>query len=220
MTRADRIVADYRQDAPTVREAQWREAARLLTDVLHLDPSDRIATSRLRYSEGHLQRIEGETRKRKKQPASQPLHAAVDKFTEAARLDERWPDPYLGLARTYIYGLDDLDRGLDALDNAERRGYKPGNRELVQMADGYRSRAERFRKDAAGVKGLDQERDYLEKALQDYRRALDLYAQAMGFGEVSANMRQVQTRIDETERRLDEVSPSGLREFFRRILGK
>ena len=220
MAQADRVIADYRQDAPAVREAQWREAATLLTDVLHLDPSDRVATSRLRYCEGHLQRIDGEARKRKKQPAAQPLHAAVDKFTEAARLDERWPDPYLGLARTYIYGLDDLDRGVDALNNAERRGYKPGNRELVQMADGYRSRAERFRRDAAGVKGLDQEREYLEKAVADYRQALDLYGQAMGFGDVSTNMRQVQARIDETEARLDEISPSGLREFLRRIIGR
>jgi hypothetical protein len=49
---------------------------------------------------------------------------------------------------------------------------------------------------------------------------LDLYRQAMGFGEVSANMRQVQTRIDETEARLDEISPNGLREFLRRIIGR
>jgi len=220
MAQADRVIADYRQDAPAVREAQWREAATLLTDVLHLDPSDRIATSRLRYCEGHLQRIDGEARKRKKLAAAQQLHAAVDKFTEAARLDQRWPDPYLGLARTYIYGLDDLDRAIAALNDAESRGYKPGNRELVQMADGYRSRAERMRRDAAGVKGLDQEREYLENALKDYRQALELYRQAMGFGEVSANMRQVQTRIDETEARLDEISPNGLREFLRRIIGR
>jgi len=220
IAQADRVIADYRQDAPAVREAQWREAAALLTDVLHLDPSDRVATSRLRYCEGHLQRIDGESRKRKKQPAAQQLHGAVDKFTEAARLDQRWPDPYLGLARTYIYGLDDLDRAIAALNDAERRGYKPGNRELVQMADGYRSRAERMRRDAAGVKGLDQERDYLENAVKDYRQALELYRQAMGFGEVSANMRQVQTRIDETEARLDEISPDGLRDFLRRIIGR
>ncbi len=220
MAQAERVIADYRQDAPAVREAQWRDAATLLTDVLHLDPSDRIATSRLRYCEGHLQRIDGEARKRKKQAAAQPLHAAVDKFTEAARLDQRWPDPYLGLARTYVYGLDDLDRAIAALKDAESRGYKPGNRELVQMADGYRSRAERMRRDAAGVKGLDQEREYLENALKDYRQALELYRQAMGFGDVSANMRQVQTRIDETEARLDEISPDGLREFLRRIIGR
>jgi len=220
IAQADRVIADYRQDAPAVREAQWREAATLLTDVLHLDPSDRIATSRLRYCEGHLQRIDGEARKRKKQNAAPQLHAAVDKFTEAARLDQRWPDPYLGLARTYIYGLDDLDRAIAALKDAENRGYKPGNRELVQMADGYRSRAERMRRDAAGVKGLDQEREYLENALKDYRQALELYRQAMGFGDVSANMRQVQTRIDETEARLDEISPDGLREFLRRIIGR
>ena len=209
MAQAERVIADYRQDAPAVREAQWRDAATLLTDVLHLDPADRIATARLRYCEGHLQRIDGEARKRKKQAAAQPLHDAVEEFEEAARLDQRWPDPYLGLARTYIYGLDDLDRAIAALQEAESRGYRPGNRELVQLADGYRSRAERMRREAPGVKGLDQERDYLEKALEDYRQAFEFYRQAMGFGEVSANMRQVQTRIDETEARLDEIPRTG-----------
>ena len=109
-SQADRVIADYRQDSPTVREAQWREAATWLTDVLYLDPGDRSATARLRYCEGHLQRIDGEARKRKKLSASEALRDAVARFEEAARVDTRWPDPYLGLARTYIYGLDDLDR--------------------------------------------------------------------------------------------------------------
>ncbi len=220
MAQAERVIADYRQDAPAVREAQWRQAAASLTDVLHLDPSDRSALARLRYCEGHLQRIDGETRKRRRQPAAQPLHTAAEKFEEAAQLDGRWPDPYLGLARTYIYGLDDLDRAIAALHEAETRGYRPGNRELVQLADGYRSRGDRMRRDAQGVRGLDQEKDYLEKALEDYRQSFDLYRQAMGFGEVSANMRQMQDRIDEVERRLGEVKGRGLGDLLRDIFGK
>ncbi|RPJ60381.1 MAG: hypothetical protein EHM24_27245 [Acidobacteria bacterium] len=221
MAQAERVIADYRQDAPAVREAQWRQASTWLTDVLHLDPGDRVAAARLRYCEGHLQRIDGETRKRRKQPAVQPLHVAVQKFEEASRLDSRWPDPYLGLARTYIYGLDDLDRAIAALHEAEDRGYRPGNRELVQLADGYRSRAERMRRDAAGVRGLEQEKDYLEKALEDYRQSFDLYRKAMGFGEVSAAMRQVQSRMDEVAKRLEEIKPRRtLGDLLRDIIGR
>ena len=220
MAQAERVIADYRQDAPAVREAQWRQAADSLADVLHLDPTDRPATARLRYCEGHLQRIDGETRKRRKQPAAQPLHVAVQKFEEAAKLDGRWPDPYLGLARTYIYGLDDLDRAIAALHEAEDRGYRPGNRELVQLADGYRSRGDRMRRDAQSVRGLDQEKDYLEKALEAYRQSFDLYRQAMGFGDVSANMRQMQDRIDEAQKRLDEIKGRGLGDLLRDIFRK
>jgi hypothetical protein len=201
-SQAERIIADYRQDAPTVREAQWRDAATWLTDVLHLDPGDRSATARLRYCEGHLQRIDGETRKRKKLSAAEAFREAVAKFEEAGRVDNRWPDPYLGLARTYIYGLDDLDRAIAALKEAERRGYRPGNRELVQLADGYRSRGDRWRREAAAVRGLEQERSCLRKSADDYRQALDLYQKAIGFGEASASVRTLQARLDEVSKLL------------------
>jgi hypothetical protein len=201
-SQAERVIADYRQDAPTVREAQWRDAATWLTDVLNLDPGDRSATARLRYCEGHLQRIDGETRKRKKLSAAEAFREAVAKFEEAGRVDNRWPDPYLGLARTYIYGLDDLDRAIAALKEAERRGYRPGNRELVQLADGYRSRGDRWRREAAAVRGLEQERACLQKSADDYRQALDLYQKAIGFGEASASVRTIQARLDEVEKQL------------------
>ncbi|MBE3095617.1 MAG: serine/threonine protein kinase, partial [Planctomycetes bacterium] len=173
ISQADKVIADYRQDAPAVREAQWRDAATWLSNVLYLNPTDRIATARLRYCEGHLERINGEARKRKKLAAAQPLHDAVVKFEEAAKLDGGWPDPYLGLARTYVYGLDDLDKAIAAFKEAESRGYRPGNRELVQLADGYRSRADRMRRQSADVRNLPQEREYLQKAADDYRQALD-----------------------------------------------
>jgi tetratricopeptide (TPR) repeat protein len=205
LAQAERVIADYRQDEPTVREAQWRSAATWLTEVLHIDPGDRAVLARLRYCEGQLQRIDGESRRRKKQPASQPMHDAVVRFQEAARLDNRWPDPYLGLARTYVYGLDDLDEAIAALREAEQRGYRPGNRELVQIADGYRVRADRMRREAAGARGREQERACLRKAADDFAQAADIYGKAIGFGEASAAMQQMQARRDEARRRLDAL---------------
>ena len=204
-TQAERVIADIRQNEPTVREAQWREAATWLTDLLHLDPGDRAATARLRYCEGQLQRITGEARKGKRQPATQPLRDAVARFEEAARLDPAWPDPYLGLARTYVYGLEDLDKAIAAMQAAEQRGYRPGNRELVQLAEGYRNRADRMRREAAAVKGLEPERTCLEKAAADYTRAIEIFGKAIGFGNATSAMRQAQSRLDEVQTRLAEL---------------
>ena len=184
-----------------------------MTDVLHLDPRRPVLAHALRED---TWRIDGEPEAAA--PAGWHRPRAAKKFEEAAQLDGRYLTPRL--ARTYIYGLDDLDRAIAALHEAENRGYRPGNRELVQLADGYRSRAERMRRDAQGVRGLDQEKDYLQKALEDYKQAFDLYRQAMGFGEVSAHMRQVQDRIDEVERRLDEIKGRGLGDLLREIFGK
>jgi tetratricopeptide (TPR) repeat protein len=219
VSQADRVIADYRQDEPAVRETQWRDATVWLANALQIDPADRGTLARLRYCEGQLQRITGEARKRKKLPCAQPLHDAVLGFEEAARLNNRWPDPYLGLARTYVYGLEDLDKAIAAFNEAERRGYHPGNRELVQLADGYRGRADRMRREAATMRGLPGERECLQKAVDDYRQALDLYRKAIGFGEVSSTMRQVQSRLDEVQERLAEVEGNSFLTWLRQRVG-
>jgi tetratricopeptide (TPR) repeat protein len=219
------VIADYRQDAPSVREAQWREASGLLTNALTIDPGDRTVAASLQYCDGQLDRITGEARKRRKEPAADSLHEAVNHFQEAARLNSRWPDPYLGLARTYIYGLDDVDKAVSALDEAEKRGYRPGNRELVQMADGYRRRGDRMQAQAAEVRGLDQEKDCLQKAADDYRHALDLYGKAIGFGETTTSIKQVQKQLEVVTARQDEISSplqsieNGLKGILKGVLG-
>ena len=62
VTHADRVIADFRQDRPTVRERQWQQARTWLGNALRLDPGNAALLSRLRYCEGQLSRIDGEAR--------------------------------------------------------------------------------------------------------------------------------------------------------------
>src|SRR6185436_3936346 len=97
----------------------------------------------------------GEARKVEKATADaqQEFTDAVAAFREAAELRPNWPDPFLGLARTFIYGLEDVDRGADALQQAQKFGFTPGERETAQLADGYRTRADAFVRSARTLSG-------------------------------------------------------------------
>ena len=68
------------------------------------------------------------------------------------------PDPQLGLARLYVYGLKDIDKADAALQQAERRGHPLGNREKAQLADGYRQRADRLWYDSRNVRDCPRRR--------------------------------------------------------------
>ncbi len=76
-------------------------------------PGNTSLKASLRYCEGHLHRIDGEAEKLRRRTAAANQHftEAVSAFREAAELRRDWPDPFLGLARTFIYGLEDIDRG-------------------------------------------------------------------------------------------------------------
>ncbi len=161
VTLADRIIGNYRTPAPTVRETQWKMAREALAQALAVNPNDSQIKGALRYCDGHLHRINGEARKAHKQnaEAQHEFTEAVSAFREAAELRPAWPDPFLGLMRTFIYGLEDVDRGADALKQAQRLGYTAGERETVQLADGYRSRAMAFARTARTLSGTAVEQD-------------------------------------------------------------
>ena len=72
-----------------------------------------------RYCEGHLHRI-NETERGARSPRRST------KFTDGDRVSKppssgRTGGPFLGLMRTFIYGLEDVDRGTDALKQARAR---------------------------------------------------------------------------------------------------
>ena len=206
---ADRVIANYRMALPTVREAQWQSARDALARAMLIAPDNHQLRAAFRYCDGHLHRINGEADKTRHQDvaAQRELTEAVAAFREAADLRPEWPDPFLGLARTFIYGLEDIDRGADALNQAQRRGYVPTDRETGQLADGYRTRGNSLVRSARELSGMPQESDYLTRAVEGYERALALYTQATSLATSPTNIRTTQRARDQAQRRLDEITP-------------
>jgi tetratricopeptide (TPR) repeat protein len=197
---ANLTIGRFRNDTQIVYEKDWQRAATLLTHALEVDPDDETARGDLRLSEGHVARLQGV---RHHDPAQFTI--AAEKFTEAQKLLPRAPDPELGLAFLYIYGLRDVDKADAALQQAARLGYKFGNREKSELADGYRDRADRLFWDARNVRGLPQEKDQIGRAAADYTRALNIYEEVAPYGNAAANIKRVQLSLDSVNTRLQEI---------------
>jgi serine/threonine protein kinase/tetratricopeptide (TPR) repeat protein len=203
---AELVIANYRSTQPTVRERQWRMAQRNLQQALVLAPRSDDLKSSLRYCEGHLHRIDGEAEKLRHHAAAANQHftEAVTAFREAAELRRDWPDPFLGLARTFIYGLEDIDRAADALKQAQKLGYTTGDRETAQLADGYRARGDSLWQTSRRLADMPQELEYLQRAGDAYRQAQGLYERIPGFPGVAANLRRTQKALGQIDERTAE----------------
>jgi hypothetical protein len=122
---------------------------------------------------------------------------------KAAELRQGWQDPLLGLARTFIVGLDDVERGADALSKAEQNGYVLTDRESLLLADGYRSRGNSLVRSAKQLKGLPQEHEYLSRAAEVSLGALPL-RQRTEHRSSSRQRRATQRALVEVEQTLGE----------------
>jgi tetratricopeptide (TPR) repeat protein len=186
-----------------------RTPRKALRRAVPVAPNNPQLLAALRYCEGHLHRIDGEAAKQRNEDAEaqRELSESVALFREAAEIRSDWPDPFLGLARVFIYGLDDVDRGANALEQAQQRGYTLTERETSLLADGYRARGTSFVRIARKLEGMPQEGDYLAKALEAYQRALELYVQSNTLPKITENIRGTQRQHDETQHRLDTLMP-------------
>ena len=133
------------------------------------------------------------------------MTVSAEKFVEAQKLLPRSPDPELGLALLYIYGLKDVDKADAALQQATHLGYQFGNREKSELADGYRDRADRLFWDSHNVRGLPQEKDQISRAANDYTRALNLYQEVAPYGNAGLNIKRVQLSLESVTTRLQEI---------------
>jgi len=195
------VIETYRNgDAQPVYENDWKRARLYLAHALELDPGDETVRGKLRLCEGQIDRINGISHRNVAM-----LNEAVQKFEEAEQAMPRSPDPELGMARVYVYGLKDIDRAYAALQQAEHNGYQLGSREKAQLADGYRERGDRLWWDSRNVRGLPQERDQIQKAADDYRRALQLYQSIVPYANANVNIARVQSSLNAIETRLAEI---------------
>jgi tetratricopeptide (TPR) repeat protein len=191
-----RVADEYRSnDIPRTREGDWERARRYMTYARRLDASDKKAAAMFEYADGHILRIN-------KKDAE-----AVSAFRRAASLDPRWPDPHLGMARAYIYGLKDFESGVRALERAEDLGHTPGKRELLQRADALKNKAIEYWQGAAQLRGQPQEEELLAKAKDDLERALEIYARIAPWGDSAPQVKSVQAMLDKIESRLEVIDP-------------
>jgi tetratricopeptide (TPR) repeat protein len=194
----DRVITSYR-NSDAVYENGWKGARDNLARALSLGADD-VVRGKLRLTEGHIARINGTTHQK-----AAELNDAVEKFTEAQRLLPNSPDPALGLARVYVYGLHDIDKAYDALQQAAQHGRPLGNREQAQLADGYRDRGNREFWDSRKVRDLPPEKDQIQRAKQDYGRALQLYQSIAPYGNSASMITDVQTSLESVNNRLGEI---------------
>jgi hypothetical protein len=209
-TLTDRVIAQYREGLKVVWEPQWKQARDMLARSAAANPNSEHIEAALRYTEGHLSRINGDARKAKgdEEEARREYADAITAFREAAQLRPDWADPFIGLSRTFVAGLADVDRGADALEQARRRGYRPGERETAQLAGGYVERGDALWQSARGLRGMPQERDYLTRSSEAYQQALDLYTGVPMFTGVPASLRRTQAGLQRVKGRLEEIDGS------------
>jgi eukaryotic-like serine/threonine-protein kinase len=180
-------------DALTVREGDWVRCARYLSHAIQMDLGDRKVEAMLEYANGHIFRINHKNLD------------AIAAFQHAAALQSKWADPYLGMARTYINNLDDMDRGTQALERAQELGHNFGKRELAMLAEAHRRRGLQEIENANLVRGTDQEKELLKKAKTDLNEALKNYLQIAPWRDSTAQIPNVQNSLGEIERRLSEL---------------
>jgi tetratricopeptide (TPR) repeat protein len=197
---ANTVIARYRNDTQAVYEKDWERAQTLLSHALAVNPDDETARGEYRLCEGQIARIEG----LRHHDAAQ-LTLAAEKFNHAQQLLPKSPDPQLGLALVYIYGLKDVDKADAALQEAARYGYQLGNREKLELADGYRDRGDRLRLDAINIQGLPQEKDQISRAAGDYQHALNLYQSIVPYGNSNVQIKRVQASLESANTRLQEI---------------
>jgi tetratricopeptide (TPR) repeat protein len=193
-------ISRFRDGTQAIYEKDWQRSQTLLSQALAINPDDETIRGELRLCEGHIARLEGG---RHHDPAQ--LTVAAEKFNEARKLLPKSPDPYLGLALLYIYGLKDVDKADAALQQAARLGYALGNRERGELADGYRDRATRLFTDAINVRGLPQEKDQIARAVTDFNHALALYQSIPSSANTAVSIKRVNQNLDSANARLQEI---------------
>jgi eukaryotic-like serine/threonine-protein kinase len=200
---ADRTFTRYRSGSGTIFEKEWRQTRDALILATLARPSSRQLKAAVRYCDGHLRRIDGEARIKARQieSATQELGAAVTAFREAAELRPEWPDPFLGLMRTFI-GMDDIEHSADAFAQAQRYGYTAGGRDWALLAEGYLARGAKL--------AATDEIEPLTRAADAYTQAIDHLSKATGYGNVAQRLRDARRRLADVQERIQKLTaPNG-----------
>jgi serine/threonine protein kinase len=200
---SEAVVRAHRQGT-VVFSNRWARSRDVLERAVGANPQDRGLRAALRYAEGHLHRIDGDALSRKEPLQAQAeFTSAVSAFRAAAELRPSWPDPFLGLFRTFATSLADPDRAFDALSRAEQLGHIRTARETAQLAYAWDARGQALTRTAAGAEAPEM----LARASQAFQQATTLYESIAAYNNARQEAARSGRRHAQVQRRLQELAP-------------
>ncbi len=183
VTEGDRIIDSYRNSPePLTTKFDWPRAQIVLEHAQDLAADNPSVQGKLALVNGYmdLNLAIGPEISVRQHMQVRVIHS-WENFDKAAKLLPNAPDPYLGLARLYVYSFRDLDKAIEEWDQAEQRHYKLGSREIEQEADGFRLRAQKEMYEL-------HDRTAAKEALA---RAKELYQSINGYNDVAQRLQIV-----------------------------
>jgi eukaryotic-like serine/threonine-protein kinase len=190
----ERVYNEYRNsDATRIKEGDWMRCKRYMSRVVQLDPNNSKYDAMLEYANGHILRI------------NRKNYESIAAFQRAASIQPGWPDPYLGLARTYIYYLGDMERGTQALERARELGITFGKRELAMKAEAFRIRGLQALDNSNLVQDTGKKKELLKKAKTDLDEAMKIYLQISPWADSAKQIPKVQASLKEVDQKLTNL---------------
>jgi hypothetical protein len=94
--------------------------------------------------------------------------------------------------------MEEIERGADALAQAQAYGYTAGNRDWALLGEGYLTRAAKLAE--------SEELEPLTRAADAYSKAIEQFSKAASFATVGQRLRDAQRRLKEVQERIERLS--------------
>jgi serine/threonine protein kinase len=198
----DRVIADYRREAPIMGPLEWRQALEAFTWARELSPFDGSLRAKQLVADAHVRRL-ALPKDATSSTATLAAQSVLGKFRAAADADEESFDPYLGMAVTQVYALRDVDGAVASIEEAVKRGFVTTRRETALLGDGYARRGLSALSRARVLTG-DQRQRELVKAREDYERGVALFESIVEFGRSAKNLELCKAQVARIDRMLAE----------------
>jgi hypothetical protein len=211
----DRVLLDFRQPEPTVREMQWKQARAWAATALELGADDSLR-ARFLLCDAHVKRIDGDAAisRGETDRGNRLLNDADSQFREASQLTRANPDAWLGLLRLHSGARSDPDQARSDMNEAARRGWTPGPRDYFLIGEATRNRANALERGCDDQRTGDRVKECLTQARDLHKRAIEWYDKAVGLQVAARGGLLSQRAVDRLEARLE-----GLDEFTLKGLG-
>jgi len=210
----DRVILDFRQPEPTVRQNQWRQARGWAAEALEIG-ADESLRARFLLCDAHVKRIDGDAAIRSKDldRGNRLLNDADSQFREAARLTRANPDAWLGLLRLHSGARSDPEKAQEDLNEAARRGWTPGARDYFLIGEATRNRADALEKGCDEQRSGDRVKECLTKARDLQKKAIEWYDKAEGLPVAARGGLLAQRAIERLDARIETLDNFSMKDL-------